>query len=161
VDFPTTLNLSAMGSSKIILVSGLCVMLGFYAYVIQKATESIVASGTDRRAVTQARLISSAALNVSCNYLSGSSWKENLVRNNKEISGGAMSWLIDTTRYSLGEVSVMTKGVFGKDTVVQYAKLLKGVTVGGKKRWNRWGLGSIFARPQQMHEEEYRANMRY
>ena len=53
-----------MGSSKIILVSGLCVMLGFYAYVIQQASTAIVQNGTARRAQTQARMLSNAALNM-------------------------------------------------------------------------------------------------
>jgi hypothetical protein len=148
-----------MGSSKIILVSGLCVMLGFYAYVIQKATQSIVASGSDRRAVTQARLISQAALNVTCYYLSNpTSLGGQLTKSGKEFSGGTMSWSIDTTRYSVGEASVVTKGFFGADTVIQYGKL-KVVSTGiGKKRW---GVAALYTTPQRMHEEVFIENTRF
>jgi hypothetical protein len=72
-----------------------------------------------------------------------------------------MSWSIDTVRIGLGEASVTVKGVFGADTVVQYGKLLKGVSSGSKKRWNRWGLAAQYTVPQQMHEEQFIENTRF
>ncbi len=154
-----------MGSSKIILVSGLCVMLGFYAYVIQKASQSIVSAGTDRRTTTQARLLSNAALNTVNYYFSTPGGQTSYNKSNVSMSGGKMSWSTDTTYMtSMGIVTVTATGVYGLDTVKQYARLRltsSGGTWGSKKRWFTWGVDRIFADKPKFHEEELRVDTRF
>ena len=143
-----------MGSSKIILVSGLCVMLGFYAYVIQKASSSIVSTGSDRRALTQARMLSNAAMNMANYYLSTPGGESYYVVSGQPISGGTMSWYVSTAGLP-NEARVTAVGVFGTDTVTQRATL--GLTSvfqdwRGRHQWNQWGLRKVYADPPMMNE---------
>jgi hypothetical protein len=136
-----------MGSSKIILVSGLCVMLGFYAYVIQKASSAIVMNGTERRAQTQARMLSNAAVNMANYELSTPGNEAYYNMTAMPMSGGTMSWNISTAGMP-NEARVTAIGVFGVDTVVQRATLGKTSVIPsfrGRHQWNQWGVEKIYS----------------
>jgi hypothetical protein len=145
-----------MGSSKIILVSGLCVMLGFYAYVIQKASNSIISTGADRRASTQARMLSNGALNMATVYLSTAGGESYYTVTGQSMSGGTMSWSITQSGFPADQAQVTAMGVFGVDTVSQIALLSKTSTPqdwGGRRQWNQWGVVKIYTNPTQLLEE--------
>jgi hypothetical protein len=145
-----------MGSSKIILVSGLCVMLGFYAYVIQKASSSIVNAGSDRRASTQARMLSNAAMHLGTVYLSTPGGEAYYTVTGKSMSGGTVSWWVTTGGLPADQAMVTAMGVFGVDTVSQVALLSKTSTPqnwGGRHQWNQWGVVKIYTNPTQLLEE--------
>jgi len=145
-----------MGSSKIILVSGLCVMLGFYAYVIQKASNSIISAGSDRRASTQARMLSNAALNLATVYLSTPGGESYYTVTGQQMSGGTMSWWVTQGGLPADQARVTVMGVFGVDTVSQVALLSKTSTPqnwGGRRQWNQWGVVKIYTNPMQLVEE--------
>jgi len=143
-----------MGTSKIILVSGLCVMLGFYAYVIQQASQAVISTGTDRRARVQARMMSAAAINVVAYCLStGESERYN--KSNRPMSGGTVSWAVT---YLNGDTAAVTgSAIFGADTVVQYAALSK-VPSGsrrGRKKWSQWSVQEIYMVQPTLHDQPY------
>ncbi len=128
-------------------------MLGFYAYVIQKASQAILYSATDRQARTSARLLSVAAVNIAARHLTyGNTDKYNV--SNYPISGGIVSWTSSSSDGFTSTANVSGVGIFGPDTVTQYATLQK--VSPGWGQVPRWNITSMYASTPVLKDMPYR-----
>ncbi len=126
-------------------------MLGFYAYVIQKASQAILYSATDRQARTSARLLSLAAVNFAVRQITYAN-SEKYDVSNLSVSGGSVSWRVTALDLSAGTSSVTGIGMFGPDTVTQYASLVR---ISAPLVHDRWSITSVYASTPQLKDMPY------
>jgi hypothetical protein len=136
----------AMGSSKIILLCGMCISIGFYAYAILDVNSEIMQLGQSKSYQVQALEIANTGAQIAAYYLATPTWSDGLSKTNYSLYGGKLTYSIDMSNYYYGQATVTSIGDFGGVKVKQVAYLTKTKPAYrlSRRSWNMWTINQIY-----------------
>jgi hypothetical protein len=143
-----------MGSSKIILVTGLCIMLGFYAYQIQRASLVVKEIGNYKVYETQSRLLAMSAENMAVYQLSNS-YIFHLHPGSKfitTINGDTLQFIITELDTDAEIAKITATGKYGSITTIRNSFLVKHASDHPEYKYAvrryHWSTRSVYTEPQ-------------
>jgi hypothetical protein len=138
-----------MGSSKVLLLGGFCIVVGCYASAIFQSDSEILQLGQAESYQSQASLIAFTGAQIAAYYLSTPSWSDGVQKKNYPLYGGKLTYIVDVTKIAEGEATVYSKGEIGGVKVQISTQLSKidPVSKNGRRSWNQWTVKKMFIYP--------------
>ncbi len=140
-----------MGSSKVVFLAAVSLMIGFYAIRITQADKVVADVGTTRSLNFQAGEIAKAGIECTIYELTFLT-NPNRLTQTKSILGGTVTYTRNNLGLSSTEERVTTTGTFGGQSRTLVAILIQKstqtVNLGKKlKTWSNWAVEKVYVAP--------------
>ena len=140
-----------MGSSKVILLGAVSLMIGMYALKIKQADRTISDIGSSRSEEYQATELAKTGIDLAVNELSTTTITNDT--KTQSFFGGSVTYVLK--KIDANNEKVTATATFGSQTrtLVAYLEQTAGGTylVGKKKKnWSRWSTVKVYVQPNQI-----------
>jgi hypothetical protein len=134
-----------MGNSKVILLGGFCIALGFFSSVILEADRTSFDTGVTQAYYSQAEQIAMTGVDIAAYYLSTPNWLDGLSMTNRSMLGGTLTYRVEGLGIS-SKVQVISTGIVNGKIVTATAVLERGTSgaTWATRYYSHWKVTKVF-----------------
>jgi hypothetical protein len=151
-----------MGNTKVIFLSGLCVIIGLYTYNIREADSKAQSASNAHVFRLQAEEVAKSGTQHAINKL-GTAKPNRLPRlSNQSLFGGVLNYRCDDSGLDGDRVRITSSGTVSGHTITRIAvvnlstKVQETMGKGKPKQWNQWEIEKVYVSDKK---EDYKKSL--